>query len=225
MIDAAVSTADSRQLAYIGRQPGKAKPDRDSDDWHTPSRYIEAARKVLGRIDVDPFSSATANLTVKAARFLTKADDAMHPRPWTPGPATAWLNPPYGRGVIDAAIDRFLVELPRLTAAIVLVNNSTETQWCQALQARCQAFCLPAHRISFVSPDSKRKSGNTRGQVFFYFGDDPDRFAAVFRFFGMVSTVIAKPPIQDSAIRFSACCSASSANDSGGRLFLSESVI
>ena len=201
MIAAAVSTADPARLGYIGRQPGKAKPDRDSDDWHTPSRYIEAARQVLGRIDVDPFSSATANRTVKAGRFLTIEDNALHQRHWMPGPATAWMNPPYGRGVIDAAVTRFLTELPRLTAAITLVNNATETVWCQALLEKCQAFCLPAHRISFVSPDNKAVSGNPRGQVFFYFGDDPDRFAAVFRVFGMVSTVIARPPIQDNTTR------------------------
>jgi len=130
---AAVSTADSRQLAYIGKQPGKAQPDRDSDDWHTPTRYIEAARQVLGRIDVDPFSSATANRTVKAGRFLTKADNALHPRQWADHPVAVWMNPPYGRGVIDAAVTRFLAELPRLTAAIILVNNATETVWCQAL--------------------------------------------------------------------------------------------
>lgn len=198
---AAVSTADPARLGYIGRQPGKAKPDRDSDDWHTPSRYIEAARQVLGRIDVDPFSSATANRTVKAARFLTKADNALHPRQWTPGKATCWINPPYGRGLIDAAVDRLLAELPHLTAAICLVNNATETAWCQALFSACQAFCLPDHRISFVAPDNKAVSGNPRGQVFFYFGDDPDRFSDAFRVFGIVSTVIAKPPIQDSTIR------------------------
>ena len=62
------TTADFRLMAYAA---STTKPDRDSNDWHTPTRYIEAARQVLGRIDLDPFSSEIANQTVRADRFLT----------------------------------------------------------------------------------------------------------------------------------------------------------
>ncbi len=182
------STADYRLMAYAG---SPSKPDRDSNDWHTPSRYIEAARVVLERIDLDPYSSAIANETVKADRFFTQADNALHPRPWSDRPVTVWCNPPYGRGVIDAAISRLLTELPRLTAAIVLTNNATETRWFQAMMRECSAICFTDHRIAFVSPDNKRVSGNTRGQCFFYFGKDRDQFVTEFRQFGPCVAVIA----------------------------------
>ena len=38
------TTADYRHMAYAA---GSTKPDRDSNDWHAPARYIEAARIVL----------------------------------------------------------------------------------------------------------------------------------------------------------------------------------
>lgn len=169
-----VSTADPRQLGYIGASP---VVERDSNDWHTPERYIERARAVMGRIDLDPFSSVIANQTVKANRFFTIEDDAVNrPDPWTDHLVTVWMNPPYGRGVISAAVTRFLAELPRLSAAIVLTNNATETQWFQMLMRKCQAICFTNHRISFVSPDNKHESNNTRGQTFFYFGTDANKF-------------------------------------------------
>jgi phage N-6-adenine-methyltransferase len=188
MIDTAISTADPRRLAYIGKAPG-SKPTRDSDDWHTPPAIVEAARRVLGRIDLDPFSSDTANRTIKATRYLSKADNALHPRQWTDQPCTCWINPPYGRGIVDQAIDRFLAELPRLTAALVLTNNSTETRWFCRLAARSTAILFTDHRVSFISPDSKAVSGNTRGQAIFYFGPHRERFAAEFQRFGWIATV------------------------------------
>ena len=102
------------------------------------------------------------------------------------------MNPPYGRGMIDAAIGRFLVELPRLSAAIVLTNNATETRWFQSMMRECQAVFFTDRRIAFVSPDNKAVSGNTRGQTFFYFGQRWYQFAQTFKQFGPCLAVIAQ---------------------------------
>lgn len=182
------SKADPKQLGYVGSVTPAA--DRDSNDWHTPAKYIEAAKAALGRIDLDPFSSAKANETVQAARFFTVADDALGDTPWNAG--TLFMNPPYGKGVMDAAINRFLTEWTQrhFQEAIVLVNNATETQWFQSLMSECAAVCFTDHRIAFVSPDNKQESGNTRGQAFFYFGDLWGPFNQVFTQFGAVCKVI-----------------------------------
>ena len=47
----------------------------ESVEWYTPKKYIEAARIVMGNIDLDPASSKMANEIVKAPAYFTRDDD------------------------------------------------------------------------------------------------------------------------------------------------------
>ena len=68
-----------------------------TEHWYTPVPHIEAARKVLGGIDLDPASTDEANRTVRAARYFTEDDDGLR-QDWSADGARprVWLNPPYG---------------------------------------------------------------------------------------------------------------------------------
>lgn len=166
--------ADVLRLGYVGRQPGA----RRSDDWYTPSVYVEAARRVLGGIELDPCSSAHANLTIKAKRYFTESDDAFT-KTWEA--KTLWLNPPYSGKLCRAAIEMLVnqFEAGRFTSAIVLVNNATETRAGQLLLHTARAVCFTNHRISFLANDGKNVSGNTRGQCFYLLSKKPS--IALFR--------------------------------------------
>lgn len=62
--------------------------------WYTPSDIVERARYVLGGIDLDPSSDATAQTIVRAKSYYTEADDGLS-RAW----GRRWFcNPPSPSG-------------------------------------------------------------------------------------------------------------------------------
>jgi phage N-6-adenine-methyltransferase len=174
-----------RQRRYRARLKRQAKnPNRNADEWGTPARYIARVLEVLGRIDCDPASNAFAQTIIKAAVFYTAAVDGLIQK-WL---GTVFLNPPYSRKLIERFVAKLLAELRtgRCTAAIVLVNASTSAEWYQLLLGSADAVCQVNHRIEFIDADGKCPGDPSNSQTFFYFGDDPQRFAAVFKHEGEV---------------------------------------
>lgn len=186
---------DKSKLAYIGSTPGVKDLKRESDAWFTPSLYVELAKEVMGEIDLDPFSSGAANQRIKAKRYFSLDRDAFQ-HEWFEEQGRVFMNPPYTRKIIDAAVETFLSNLTqeKITQGIVLVNNATETKWFQALLKDCSAMCLPDRRIAFENIDGKHVSGNTRGQVFFYFGHRTKKFSEIFI---KVGTIMFPSPIDN----------------------------
>ena len=115
------------RIAHIAQNAG-------DNEWYTPAEYIEAARHVLGDIDLDPASTAEANSVVEARRFYTTEDDVFS-EPWR---GHVWMNPPYAHPLIEKFVDRLIDQFKSgdVTAAISLTNNATATQWCQKLAHR-----------------------------------------------------------------------------------------
>lgn len=182
--------ADPNQMAYIGRKPqvlGASKV-RDSDSWYTPQLYLDAVHAVLGGVDLDPFSSEKANVLVRAQTIFTQANCAFVQSWRVVDEARVFMNPPYSKGLCGRAVAKFIEQyrLGAFVEAIVLVNNATDTRWFQLLVQHCAAMCFTHHRISFWNEDGKPVSGNTRGQAFFYFGQQHNAFAKHFAKFGFV---------------------------------------
>jgi hypothetical protein len=105
----------------------------ESVEWYTPKIYIEAARDVMGSIDLDPASSEMANEIVKATRYITQDDipDGLSQN-WE---GNVWLNPPYGKG--SGSFTTKLIEeysSGRVKSAILLLNAyGFDTIWFQPL--------------------------------------------------------------------------------------------
>lgn len=145
---------------------------------YTPAFYIDKAREVLGAIDLDPASCEQAQKIVQATEYFTAADDGLA-RDWH---GRVWLNPPYHRELVPAFIDKLVVEIGEghVTAAIVLTNNSTDTEWFSVASSMCAAICFTRGRIRFQVPDGAPPVLPTQGQAFFYFGPDTKRLVEVF---------------------------------------------
>lgn len=153
------------------------------NEWYTPPDYVEAARRVLGRIDLDPASSEKAQKTIKARRYYSADDDGLS-QEWR---GSVWLNPPYAQPLIHQFAEKAVAEVNagRVTEAIVLTHNYTDTAWFHLLESACSAICFTRGRIRFVSSSGELASP-TQGQAFFYFGNRRDEFADVFKAYGFI---------------------------------------
>lgn len=157
-----------------------------NNEWYTPMPYAEAARRVLGRIDLDPASTDEANQVVKATRYYTIDDDGLA-QAWQ---GNVYMNPPYSTDLIGKFGDKLLDHLSRgdVPSAIVLVNNATDTAWFHSMAAWANALCFPRGRIRFWSPGGEI-GAPLQGQAILYFGQDRSKFSAEFAEFGIVATL------------------------------------
>ena len=153
-------------------------------EWYTPSLYVEAARQVMGSIDLDPASCEFANQTVNATAYYSVDTNGLA----TDWRGNVWLNPPYSAPLIGEFIDKLVTEYydaSNLESAVLLTNNATDTNWWHKAASSAHAICFTKGRIKFYGEDGE-KGMPPNGQTFFYFGSNVLGFAKEFEKFGCV---------------------------------------
>jgi len=164
-----------QKMAHVGYNSGEC-------EWYTPPDIVEAARQVLGEIDLDPATSLVANDVIKAAQIFTLQDSGLK-APWH---GRVWMNPPYGPPLITQFCEKLARHIRDgdISAAVVLVNNATETEWFRTIASMAIAVCFPSGRIPFWA------TGITmfplQGQAVLYIGPHRERFLEAFQGFGLV---------------------------------------
>lgn len=183
---AAKDVAD--RLGITGRERvgvPAALQSSDSNEWYTPGQYTDAARELMGAIDLDPASNIQANTIVQARTFYSIEDDGFT-KPWH---GRVFLNPPYGfqdgKSNQERWSQRLLAQYADgiTTEAVLLVNANTEAKWFHPLYD--YLICLTDHRIRFYNTQDEA-SQPTQGNAFVYLGNQRARFIEIFSRFGVV---------------------------------------
>lgn len=151
-------------------------------EYFTPPAIIEAARQVMGWIDLDPASSEKANKIIKAGKIYTIEDDGLSHQ-WF---GNIWLNHPFGRGLNDKWIKYLFNEAyrGRIYQFCCITYACTSEKWFQPLLQFYQCFLYP--RTNYHLPDGTIKKGVTKGSVVTYYGPNIRKFKDIFSNFGTV---------------------------------------
>ena len=160
-----------------------------SNEYYTPHRIIDAARDVMGGIDLDPATCETAQEHIQAVTWYGADDDGLS-QLWH---GRTWLNPPYSDRNLDEWVGKLIrhVEAGDVPEACLLLHASTDTKYGQAALSHSAAVCFHAGRIRFEGP-SAGKGGAQIGQMICYYGANRDRFAEVFGEIGAVGSFSAQ---------------------------------
>jgi len=159
----------------------------ESKEYYTPPQYVDAAREVMGDIDLDPASCDIAQEWIGAKAYYTVKDDGLS-RVWT---GRVWLNPPYGKDGGESNQETWSQYLVReylagnVTEAILLVKAAMGYKWFENLWWDWPT-CFARERVSFIRSDGSNDGQSKMGTAFLYLGSNVKKFKQVFRQFGRV---------------------------------------
>lgn len=159
----------------------------EEKEYYTPPQYIEAAREVMGGIDLDPASCDAAQEWIRADKYYTVKEDGLT-QEWS---GKVWLNPPYGKDgnesnqmlwsnrVVEGYLNGSISE------AILLVKAALGYHWFEDLWIDWPTCCA-RERVSFIRPGFEDKGQSKIGTAFIYFGPHIEKFKSVFTKFGRI---------------------------------------
>jgi phage N-6-adenine-methyltransferase len=176
-----------KAMGERGSTDQKGASGTGENEYFTPPPDIERARLVFGgEIDVDPASHPNAQQIIQAKTYYTKETNGLQ-HEWS---GNVWLNPPYSQPLIRDFISKLCIERAagRITTAIVLTHNYTDTAWFHELALVADAHCFTRGRVRFYKGvyDDDQRADPTQGQVFSYMGNDVAGFAEAFGEVGFI---------------------------------------
>ena len=163
MKDTSKFITDSPFIKEWSKTTLKTLTSSNSDEHNTPNYLVEAAREVMGSIDLDPMSNELANKTINAITYYTKEDDGLN-KDWS---GNVWLNPPFSLSKL--AIPKLVnaYKNTEIDQAVLLVKSDVSTQKYKLLYP--YPFCELNKRVKFVAPDNNNQ-GSPFPVVMFYLG-------------------------------------------------------
>ena len=165
-------------------------------NWQTPDEYLDAARELMGGIDIDPASSERAQERIRAKVYYTKDTNGLD-KPWL---GRLWLNSPYDTHVLEQFCKKAISEyrLGNVIEGLILTHTSnTHFDYFQDLMEACSAVCFIRGVIKWVMGHEQEQQAIDRiglqwhaeytehSNAVLYLGVRPYNFKKVFAKFGV----------------------------------------
>ena len=108
--------------------------------------------------------------------YLTKEDDSLS-MCWeiaiqdhaSVKDTAVWINPPYGKGLIKAFMQKCIKEKAKGVTSVLLVPATLDAQWLP-INEISEIRMITGGRLSFYHPETNKKvNGNTKGSMFVIF--------------------------------------------------------
>ena len=153
------------------------------NEWYSPQNVVDAARRVMGEIDLDPASCFRANEIVRATKYYDQSADGLT----QPLHGRVWLNPPY-----DTFAPKFFVkfceeyEAGHVPMAVLRLGaHHLTTVWFQRAGAFPAMLSLPSRRLKFTS-SLDRGNPPMHGSAILGVGVNPELFRSEFAELGII---------------------------------------
>lgn len=146
----------------------------NSNDWGTPQHLFNVLNAEFNfNLDV-----CAEKYNAKCKNFFSPKDNSLNQK-WT---GTCFMNPPYGRGIIDW-VKKALHDAKKNKATVVcLVPSKTETKWMQDIRCEADEIRLIRGRLHFNDGPNAAPfpsclvifKPNPRSEPYIHFWDVPD---------------------------------------------------
>lgn len=144
----------------------------EKNSWGTDQRVFDTLNEEFN-FCLDACASRL-NTKVKDC-FLTKEDDALSIcwvnkiKECNKAMKTAWINPPYSRGMINKFIKKSALEAKKGLTVVMLIPSTLDAGWLD-LEMVAEMRIVTKGRLSFSNPVSGEISlGATKGSMFLVF--------------------------------------------------------
>lgn len=160
--------------------------DSGNVERYTQPHIIEAVRKAMGGITLDPASCEAAQAIVKATHWIGLPNDGKAAS-WF---GNVWVNWPYSRENNPLWSDKIIEEYVHNGDVIAICSItwlSGSSNWFQAMHDNCDAYCILNQRPRFIDAATMQEMPKAmKDGIVWYFGHDVRRFAEALREFGSI---------------------------------------
>lgn len=119
----------------------KALMTSNSVEWGTPKKFYNELDEVF-KFNLDPCATKE---NYKCKNYYTKEDDGLS-KIWN---GNVYVNPPYGRKIIDDWSNKIITELNNYELCVALPPSRTDTKWFLTLITNATLVCFVKGRLKF----------------------------------------------------------------------------